>query len=70
MTLIIILDVVVSILLTIAILLQHRAAGLTATFGGAGSTYVQRRGADKFLYQASIWLSIVFFSLAVLQWYL
>ena len=29
------------------ILLQHRASGLSATFGGTGSSYVQRRGAEK-----------------------
>ncbi|MEI8230331.1 MAG: preprotein translocase subunit SecG [Candidatus Peregrinibacteria bacterium] len=70
MALITTIEVLVSILLTIAILLQHRSAGLTATFGGGGATYVQRRGAEKVLYQASIWLSILFLSLAVLQWYL
>ena len=61
--------VVVSILLAISILLQHRAAGLSATFGGIGTSYVQRRGAEKLIYQMSVWLSIIFFALAVLQWY-
>jgi protein translocase SecG subunit len=62
-------EIIVSILLTICILLQHRTSGLTATFGGGGATFVQRRGAEKFIYKASIWLSVIFFSLAVLQWY-
>ena len=61
--------VVVSLLLSFTILLQHRAAGLSATFGGIGTSYVQRRGAEKLLYQISIWLSIIFFALSVLQWY-
>ncbi|MDD4627938.1 MAG: preprotein translocase subunit SecG [Candidatus Peribacteraceae bacterium] len=60
---------VVSILLSFAILLQHRAAGLSATFGGIGTAYVQRRGAEKLLYHASIWLAIIFFSITVLLWY-
>lgn len=61
--------VVVSILLSFTILLQHRAAGLSATFGGIGTSYVQRRGGEKLVYQMSIWLSIIFFALSVLQWY-
>lgn len=61
--------VIVSLLLCFTILLQHRAAGLSATFGGIGASYVQRRGAEKLIYQASIWLSVILFSLSVLQWY-
>ncbi|MFH0851486.1 MAG: preprotein translocase subunit SecG [Candidatus Peregrinibacteria bacterium] len=61
--------VVVSLLLSLTILLQHRAAGLSATFGGIGTSYAQRRGAEKLIYQMSIWLSIIFFALSVLQWY-
>ncbi len=59
----------VSILLIITILLQHRVSGLSATFGGSGAVYVQRRGAEKVLYGAGIWLSVVFFGLSILQWY-
>ncbi|HLC66624.1 preprotein translocase subunit SecG [Candidatus Peribacteria bacterium RIFCSPHIGHO2_02_FULL_53_20] len=57
-------------LLSFTILLQHRASGLSATFGGTGATYVQRRGAEKLLYQSSIWLSVAFFGLAVARWYI
>lgn len=64
------LEAAVSVLLIISILLQHRASGLSQTFGGAGTTFVQRRGAEKLLYQASIVLSIAFFALAVLGLYL
>lgn len=64
-----ILQVLTAVLLSFSILLQHRASGLSATFGGTGATYVQRRGAEKVLHQASIWLSVVFFGLAILQWY-
>ncbi|MDD5623960.1 MAG: preprotein translocase subunit SecG [Candidatus Peribacteraceae bacterium] len=62
--------VIVSLLLSLTILLQHRASGLSATFGGSGATYVQRRGAEKVIYVASIWLSAIFFGLSVLLWYL
>ena len=64
-----IIHVAIAITLSISILLQHRASGLSATFGGSGSTYVQRRGAEKLLYHASVWLSVVFFALAIIRWY-
>ena len=64
------LHVIIAVLLSLSILLQHRASGLSATFGGTGATYVQRRGAEKLIYQASIWLSVAFFVLAVLRWYI
>lgn len=60
----------IAILLSFTILLQHRASGLSATFGGSGTTYVQRRGAERLLYHVSIWLSVVFFTLSLLRWYI
>jgi protein translocase SecG subunit len=57
----------ISVLLTVFILMQHRASGLTSTFGGGGATFVQRRGAEKVIYRASVWLSIAFFALALVQ---
>ncbi len=64
-----IIHVAVAITLSISILLQHRASGLSATFGGSGSTYVQRRGAEKLLYHVSVWLSVAFFALAIIRWF-
>lgn len=58
-----------SVLLLLVILLQHRSAGLSATFGGNDSAYVQRRGAELFLYRATVVLSLAFFVLTVLDWY-
>ncbi len=63
-------EAVIAILLSICILLQHRVSGLTATFGGGGAVYVQRRGAEKVIYKFTIILSIAFFGIAVLLWYL
>ena len=64
-----IVQVILSLFLSLFILLQHRTSGLTATFGGGGATFVQRRGAEKFIYVATIWLSVVFFALSIVQWY-
>ena len=69
MSFIVYLQAVIAVLLCLSILLQHRAAGLSATFGGADSSFVQRRGAERFLYQGAIILSIAFFALTVLDWY-
>lgn len=60
---------VLGMLLCLVILLQHRAAGLSATLGGADTSYVQRRGAERVLYQAAIVLSIAFFGLTIVDWY-
>jgi protein translocase SecG subunit len=54
-------------LLSIAIMLQQRASGLSATFGGTGATYIRRRGAEALLFTVAIWLSVAFFGLGILQ---
>lgn len=61
---------VLAVLLILTILLQHRSAGLSATFGGNDSAYVQRRGAELFLFKASITLAVLFFVLNVVDWYI
>ena len=63
-------EIIIGVFLSLSILLQHRASGLSATFGGAGATYVQRRGAERVIYQASIALSIAFFVIAIAMWYI
>jgi len=63
------LEITVSILLLICILLQHRASGLSATFGGTGATYIQRRGAEKLLFRGAIGLSVVFLLIPLTLWY-
>ena len=53
-------QVVISILLSLAILLQQRGAGLGATFGGSGGFHTSKRGAEKVLSNASIVLAVLF----------
>ena len=64
------LHVLIGILMSLGILMQHRAAGLSATFGGTGVSFVQRRGAERVVYKATVWLSVAFFALSVVRWYL
>lgn len=60
-------DVLVGVLLIIAILLQHKGAGLGAGFGSTGVSIANtKRGVDLFLHRATIALSILFFGIAFL----
>ncbi len=61
---------VIGSVMALLILLQHRSSGLSATFGGAGATYVQRRGAERFLFVATVWLSVAFFAIAIALMYI
>lgn len=66
-----VLQIVIGILLALTILIQQRSSGLSATFGGGGATHiVKRRGAERVIYQASIVLSVLFFALTILRWYI
>jgi len=69
MNIFLVIQSVLSVILILCILLQSRAAGLTSGTSGVNQTVVQRRGAEKLLYQATVVISIAFFVLTVLQWY-
>lgn len=62
-------EAVLGALMALLILLQHRSSGLSATFGGAGTTYVQRRGAEKLLFTATAWIAVAFFAIAIVLMY-
>ncbi len=55
-----VIQVVLSILLTVTILSQNRGTGLSATFGGTGGFHVSKRGAEKVLFNISIVLAVLF----------
>ena len=59
-------QILVSIALIVAILLQARGTGLSGTFGGDSAVYRSRRGVEKRLWQFTIVLGGLFvvFSLA------
>lgn len=64
-----IIEPILAVLLALLILLQHRASGLSATFGGGGTAYVQRRGAEKVLFKLTVWVSVAFFAIAIVMMY-
>ena len=59
------LQIIVSILLVLAILLQQRGAGLGAALGGGGEFYSTKRGAEKILANATIVLVVLFLGLSI-----
>lgn len=58
-------QIVVSILLMVAILLQNRGAGLGGVFGGTGGVYLTKRGLEKKLFIATIVLAVIFILLSL-----
>jgi len=54
-------EIVLSILLIVGIVLQQRGASLGGAFGGDNfaSTFYKRRGAEKFLFNATVGIAIV-----------
>ena len=53
-------QIVLGIFLMLAILMQARGSGLSATFGGDSSVYRSRRGIERSLWQFTILLAVLF----------
>ena len=56
-----------SILLSGAILIQQRGSGLGSAFGGESAVYRTKRGLEKGLFYFTIALSCLFFATALLS---
>ncbi|MDO8495468.1 MAG: preprotein translocase subunit SecG [bacterium] len=68
MNILTIVQVVLSLLLIGAILLQQKGSGLGSTFGSeGGNLYSTKRGVEKILFYATIVLAIAFFAIAILR---
>lgn len=61
-------EVTLSLLLILGIVLQQRGANLGGAFGGDNfaSTFYKRRGAEKFLFQATSVIAVLFVAAAAL----
>lgn len=55
-----IIQIVISIALVGAILLQQRGSGLSSVFGAESSFYHTRRGAEKIIFWATVVLAFIF----------
>lgn len=60
-------EIILSLLLIMGVVLQQRGAGLGGAFGGDNfaSTFYKRRGAEKFLFSASIVVAVLFVATAI-----
>jgi preprotein translocase subunit SecG len=60
-------EIILSLLLITGIVLQQRGAGIGGAFGGDNfaSTFYKRRGAEKFLFNATIVVAVLFVVTAV-----
>lgn len=58
-------QIAVSILLTVAILLQSRGTGLGSAFGGEGNVYRTKRGVEKILFRSTIVFAVAFLGIAL-----
>lgn len=60
-----IIQIIVSILLTALILVQQEGSGLGSAFGGGEMAYHTRQGMEKLLFRATIALTAVFVGLSI-----
>ena len=63
-------QLIVSIALTLAILLQSRGSGLGGTFGGDSAVYRSRRGIERRLWQFTIALMVLFVLFSIAAYFL
>ncbi|MCB9806269.1 preprotein translocase subunit SecG [Candidatus Nomurabacteria bacterium] len=71
-TILSVIQIVISVILVIAILLQSQAAGLGGAFGGSDgdSSFHTRRGFEKILFRGTIVLGVLFAIVSFLIFYL
>ena len=55
----IIAEYILSILLIMAVMLQHRSTGLGGVFASGANTYRSKRGIEKFLFNSTIVLAVL-----------
>ena len=60
-------QIVISIAVASAILLQARGTGLSATFGGESTAYRSRRGLERTLFRLTIVLATAFMIISLLS---
>ena len=61
-----IIQIIISVALIMAVLLQTKGSGLGGIFGGQGAIYTSRRGVEKTIFHVTIGLSVAFFVFAAL----
>ncbi len=65
-----IIQIVISILLMVAVLIQNKGVGLGSAFGGEGNVYRTKRGAEKTIFISTIVLAVLFLATALINLFL
>ena len=60
-------QIIVSVLLVAAVLLQRRGGGLSPVLGGSGGFYRTRRGVERVLFISTIVLAVLFLAGAAMN---
>lgn len=60
-------QIVISVLIIVAILLQQRGSGLSSVFGGSGTIYRTKRGLEKGLFILTIVLVVLFVAIGIVN---
>ena len=60
-----IIQIILSITIATLLLIQAKGAGLGSIFGGSGGVYRTRRGIEKTMYQTTIALVVIFFTVSL-----
>jgi len=61
-----IIQMIISVALIAAVLLQTKGSGLGGIFGGQGAVYTSRRGVEKTIFNVTIGLAVAFFVFATI----
>jgi len=62
-----VIQIIISVALVALILVQSKGSGVGSVFGGDSSIHKTRRGVEKTMHQATIWLSLAFFAVSVIS---
>ena len=58
-------QIIISVLVILAILMQNRGTSMSGLFGGSSDIYRTKRGIEKTLFIGTIVLLVIFFGLSV-----
>jgi preprotein translocase subunit SecG len=61
-----VIQIIISVALIAAVLLQTKGSGLGGIFGGQGAVYKSRRGVEKTIFNVTIGLAVAFFVFATI----
>ncbi len=59
--------IIVSVLLVVLVIIGARNSQVGNVFGGDSPVYHTRRGVERTLFNATVWVAVIFFALAIIS---